>query len=172
MLNWAGVRTARLLLDRPELDHLDAVHAILAARETNRYNPAGPVKDIAASAAVIREWRRSWDAEGFGYWVVKDGEGIAGFGGLRPGELDGSAALNLYYRFAVSSWGKGYATEMAREAVKLAGRDLPGLPVVAIVHSENVASSRVAERIGLERIGTTQRADGPRLVYGAAVTAR
>ncbi|GAA2487489.1 hypothetical protein Ahu01nite_024740 [Winogradskya humida] len=61
---------------------------------------------------------------------------------------------------------------LAREAVRLAGRDLPDLPVVAIVHPGNVASWRVAERVGLERIGTTQRADGPRLVYGAGAKAR
>jgi len=59
--------------------------------------------------------------------------------------------LNLYYRFMPSAWGQGYATEMAQTAVHFAQTYLPQLPIIARIRDENVASKRVAERVGLLR---------------------
>lgn len=66
-------------------------------------------------------------------------------------EWSGRQVLNLYYRYGPESWGKGYATEVAREAIKVANIHLPELPVIARTRPTNVSSMRVAERVGLIR---------------------
>lgn len=162
MLSWAAVRTERLSLDRPTIGDLPAVHAIHADPRTNRHNPAGPATDLPASRRMVEEWLAHWDRFGFGYWAVRESPGgeVIGAGGVR--HRDG--ALNLYYRFAVSAWGRGFATELAIAAVRLAARDLPGVPVVAVVHPDNAASRRVAERAGLHPAGPTRHHGGMRLL--------
>ncbi|MBV9172798.1 MAG: GNAT family N-acetyltransferase, partial [Chloroflexi bacterium] len=50
-------------------------------------------------------------------------------------------------------WGHGYATEAARGAIQRAFEG--GLAeVLALVEAENEASQRVAERLGMEDVGT------------------
>jgi ribosomal-protein-alanine N-acetyltransferase len=170
VLDWDGSRTERLWLDRPALDDVPALHAVHADPRTNRYNPAGSVTEAARSLAMVEEWLAHWDRYGFGYWAVRDRPAgpVIGAGGIRHHDLAGEGVLNLYYRFAVAVWGLGYATELATEAVRLAARDLPGVPVVAIVHPDNAASRRVAERAGLHLTGVTPHQGGTRLLLSTA----
>jgi RimJ/RimL family protein N-acetyltransferase len=165
VVSWDGLRTERLCLDRPAADDVPALHAVHADPETNRHNPSGPATDLAQIRGMVDEWRQHWDEYGFGYWAVRESPdgAVIGVGGVRRRDIDGESVLNLYYRFAVVTWGHGYATELATEAVRLAARDLPGVPVVAIVHPDNVASRRVAERAGLHLVGSTRHNGGERL---------
>lgn len=147
------VRTARLVLRRPHADDGSAVFRVHGDPETNRYNPHGPHADLAASEETLQMWLRGWDEDGYGYWAVTlppQGE-IIGFGGVRRFEWRDRDVLNLYYRFAPSAWGHGYAAEMARTAVELARAHVPGLPVVARMRPPNLPSIRTAERAGLVR---------------------
>jgi ribosomal-protein-alanine N-acetyltransferase len=84
---------------------------------------------------------------------------IIGFGGVRRMVWRDQNALNLAYRFAPSAWGHGYATEVARVAVRLARGSLPSLPIVALIHAENIASIRTAERAGMPRRPDLDTAD-------------
>jgi RimJ/RimL family protein N-acetyltransferase len=56
---------------------------------------------------------------------------------------------NLYYRFAGSVHGRGYATEMALRAIEAARDVEPARPVVAYLLEHNTASRRTAERLGM-----------------------
>jgi RimJ/RimL family protein N-acetyltransferase len=93
-----------------------------------------------------------WRTDGLSYWSVRlrdDGSTI-GVGGVQR-HPDGS--WNLYYRFAPAHWGKGFATELSRAAVDAAGTVDPDVPVVAWILDENVASRKVAERLGFKNYG-------------------
>jgi RimJ/RimL family protein N-acetyltransferase len=120
---------------------------------TNRYNPAGPDPDLAASEEALRDWIERWREDGYGYWAVAvaPATAIVGFGGVRRFSWRGREALNLYYRLAPAVWDHGYATELAQAAVGLARAHLPHLPVIARTRPANLASIRVAERAGLAR---------------------
>jgi len=61
---------------------------------------------------------------------------------------------------ARSAWGKGFATEAAA-ALCQAAFGLLGLPrLIALIDPQNVASARVAEKIGLRLEKTTERPGG------------
>ncbi|WP_426752419.1 GNAT family N-acetyltransferase [Myxococcus sp. Y35] len=131
---------------------LDAVFALHADPETNRFSANATALTRDEARRLMALWQDDWAHHGVGYWVVerRDTPGdLVGFGGVRHKELEGRRVLNLAYRFAPRTWGTGYATEMARTALSLARRHLPDIPVVAIIHPENIASIRVAERSGM-----------------------
>ena len=76
--------------------------------------------------------------------------------------------LNLYYRFGTHGWGRGYARELAREALAYAEELGGGEPVVALIRDTNLPSQRVAERAGLTACGTIDHGGVPTLVFRRA----
>ncbi len=84
----------------------------------------------------------------YGWWLVegKDDGLFHGLGLLLP--VPESDDVEIGYRLARRSWGKGIATEAVAALIGYAFRSL-GLPrVVAVVYPENVASRRVLEKLG------------------------
>jgi [ribosomal protein S5]-alanine N-acetyltransferase len=157
-------RTARLLLRRPTEDDIGVLFAIHADPDTNRFNPAGPMTVIEQAARRFREWDRQWRDHGFGYWAVSELAGaedqVIGFAGIRYGSWRQRSVLNLYYRFTPSTWGRGFATEAATEAVDLWQSGLTADPVVAYTRPDNLASQRTALKAGLERRPDLDSNDG------------
>ena len=65
------------------------------------------------------------------------------------GELIGDpAAVELMYALAYEAWGRGFATEVARELVRVARDDLGCAEIVADTVPHNERSRRVMERLG------------------------
>jgi RimJ/RimL family protein N-acetyltransferase len=163
--------TARLSLRRPRLMDLDAMFAIHADPETARHSPTGPITPTREAAKdLLLTWLIDWTRHGFGYWTVRllDTEQVIGFGGVtfrRLAEFGDEPIANLYYRYQPSAWGNGYATEMAREAVALVRERAPRSRLVALVRPSNVASARVAERVGMSHTFTVSRDNVAMCVY-------
>jgi RimJ/RimL family protein N-acetyltransferase len=149
--------TERLLLRAFRESDLDAVFALHNDPLASRFDPSGPLRSRDAARELLALWLADWSQRGIGYWAVERREApgvVVGTGGLRHKEVEGRPVLNLAYRLTPSTWGSGYATEVARAALKVAREHLPAVPVVAIIHPDNTPSIRVAERLGLrlERI--------------------
>ena len=66
-------------------------------------------------------------------------------------ELHGEPVLNLFYRFAPSAWGRGFAGEAAGAVTAWAATHVADLALIARVRPADTASQRVAERAGLSR---------------------
>ncbi len=144
--------TERLLLRAVRDSDLDAVFALHADPETNRFSASGPVRSREEVRTLLTLWLDDWARHGVGYWLVdrRDAPGdVLGLGGVRHKELEGRRVLNLAYRLTPRTWGSGYASEVARAAIALAKQHLPEVPVIAIIHPDNLASIRVAERSGM-----------------------
>lgn len=111
------------------------------------------MQSLTEAQERIKDWITDWSVHGIGYWCISTltDPQVIGVSGVRVMAWSGRQVLNLYYRYAPVAWGKGYAIEVAKEAVKAASALLPELPVVARIRPTNAPSIRVAERLGLVR---------------------
>lgn len=143
------VFTEHLRLRRVRADDLDAAVDVHTDPAANRYRPDG-IRNPAEVAQTLDTWIRRWETQQISYWAVelRDTGEVIGFGGLSDVEDSGERILNLYYRFRPSAWGRGYASEMTRVALRWAREHRPDLPVVITTMPDNAASVRLAEKFG------------------------
>ena len=130
--------------DRPGFAALNADPAVREHLPT--------VLDRTGSDALLDRLRGVWADRGVGLWAVErrsDGE-LLGWAGLNPMPegTTGAGDWEVGWRLARAAWGHGYATEAAREGVRVA-REL-GLPRVwSMTVPANVRSIAVMHRLGL-----------------------
>ncbi|SCG72558.1 GNAT family N-acetyltransferase [Micromonospora inositola] len=148
--------TVRLRLVRPSAADVPTILALHRDPLACAHNPSDMLADPDEAAERQRGWDGHWRRHGFGYWSVRwgdadPGDAPIGFCGLKVMRLHGGEVLNLFYRLDPAVWGGGVASEAAAAVVGWAAARAPGRPVVARVRAANVASARVARRVGLRR---------------------
>jgi RimJ/RimL family protein N-acetyltransferase len=160
--------TARLRLRRWRDGDVDALAAMNADPEVMRWIGDGSVRDRAATGAELAAIERLWQARGYGRFAVEvreTGE-LAGLTGMAvPDDVpDVMPAVEIGWRFARAHWGRGFATEAARAALRFAFTD-GGLDRLVGVHVVgNDASARVMLKLGMRfHLATTET------VYGRPV---
>ncbi|MGN6242518.1 MAG: GNAT family N-acetyltransferase [Motilibacteraceae bacterium] len=152
-------RTERLVLRRWHPDDLGPFAALNADPAVVEHLP-GPLSR-AESDAFVERIEAHFDRWGFGLWAVEVADGgplhgrLAGFTGLLVPEFDPPFAhaaqpcVEVGWRLARPAWGHGYATEAAREALRVAFGEL-GLPeVVSFTVPANTRSQAVMRRLGM-----------------------
>lgn len=80
---------------------------------------------------------------------LKDTGAIVGRIGFLETQIDATGAAELHYHLAPAAWGNGLATEAARAVLEWGFEQGRLGRVVAVIHPENLASRRVAEKCGL-----------------------
>jgi RimJ/RimL family protein N-acetyltransferase/catechol 2,3-dioxygenase-like lactoylglutathione lyase family enzyme len=144
----------------------EAVVKMFADPGMSRFFDADFSDPLQAKEMVER--RLAYDGPaGMGHWVIElDGE-VVGIGHLRPSwELPGNIAEIGYYLDS-GYGGKGLATEAAA-ALLGHGLSTLGLPAVwALIHESNVASLKLAQRLGFLDVGSGVHYGGPHRVQVA-----
>jgi RimJ/RimL family protein N-acetyltransferase len=125
--------------------------------------------DRAASDAFVDRIVAHWADDGHGLWAVEvreDGRFI-GFVGLTPPnfEAEFTPCVEIGWRLAPDAWGRGYATEAARAALRFGFDELGLEEIVSFTVPANVRSRAVMERIGLRR-DPADDFDNPNLAAG------
>jgi [ribosomal protein S5]-alanine N-acetyltransferase len=82
--------------------------------------------------------------------ILKSSGKLVGRCGLFASEVDGDTEIELAYLIDVDSASRGLATEAARILTDHASKDLDLKRIVALIHPANLASIRVAEKIGFQ----------------------
>jgi RimJ/RimL family protein N-acetyltransferase len=97
-------------------------------------------------------FERYYQTWGFGPYAVveRQRQAVIGYCGLFffP-DINGQPEVEIGYRLERSAWGRGYATEAARAVRDFAFGDLGMQRLIAIIDPSNIASIRVAEKIGM-----------------------
>jgi len=160
------LQTNRLLLrEFRESDH-DAYARIHGDPETMRYIGTGEPLDRKTAWRSLAFFLGHWQLRGFGMWAVEDkatGEFIGRVGYYQP---DGWPGFELGWTIDRRHWGRGFATEAAKAALKVALPAFGRRHVISLIQPGNAASIRVAEKIG-ETFEREIDLDGKRvLVYG------
>ena len=128
-----------------------------------------PRPKTAEEAQAWIDWNKTnYEENGFGLWTIETKSGqFVGDCGLTWQSVNGRPELEVGYHVRAGMQGRGYATEAAAACRDFARDVLQESHLVAIIHPDNDASRRVAEKIGLhfeedDRSG----AIGVRSVYG------
>lgn len=157
------ISSARLIYRKPEFSDLTRLFEIYSDPRTQLFNPAGPMRSLDQAETVLSSWIEHWNQHGFGWWAIAEkssADGPIGFGGVSHYDYLGDLRLNIGYRFASDTWGKGYATEMGKFALSLAFTT-PGIERIwAVVRPDHAASINVLEKIGMQRCGVLDDVPG------------
>ncbi len=128
---------------------IPALLTVFGDAEVMRYYP-GPLDEVQMKAWV--DWnQRRYDAFGYGLWaliLLSTGE-LIGDCGLINQVVEGVREVEIGYHVRRDLWGQGLATEAA-SACRDYGFDALRTPrLLSLIHPQNLASRRVAEKVGL-----------------------
>lgn len=142
---------------------LDAMAALLGDPDVMRFYPAPKTREQAA------EWiswnQRNYAAHGYGLWVIETHGGeFVGDCGLTWQEVNGDRKLEVGYHVAPPWQGLGVATEAATACRDFAREHVEARELVAIIHPDNRASERVAEKLGMRRVEDDRAESGSRRI--------
>jgi RimJ/RimL family protein N-acetyltransferase len=143
-----------------------------------------PYADLCADPEVMRylgegktlsrgeAWRQMamilghWQLRGYGLWAVEERESGTLLGRIGFFNPAGWPGFEIGWVLRRESWGRGYAKEGARRALAYAFLEIGREHVISLIHPDNRASIRVAERLGEKLEGRTELFGYEVLIYG------
>jgi len=166
----SSVTTERLFGRRPEPGDLeDYVRIFTDPRVDEDLWPA----DLRTSdkvAAILKGSIEHWDRWEFGPWTVleRGSERIVGRVGLEYTTKFGHPEVEVEWFIDPDAWGRGYATEMAQEAVRAAFTTLGLDELISYTTPDNTASRAVMEKLGMTYERDVENAGMPHVLYRLA----
>ena len=142
-------------LRRPKLSDAEAIFEYASNPEVGRYADWPIQTNIEPVIKLLHERKKRWESGAEYYWVITLPDEDRAIGGVSC-HTDGHAA-DFGYLLNRRYWGNGFATEASRVVVDWLF-SMPSIwRVWATCDTENLASARVLEKIGLEREGILRR---------------
>jgi RimJ/RimL family protein N-acetyltransferase len=145
------LETQRLLLRPFRESDLDAYARIYADPEVMRYIGAGIPLSRDEAWRSMALFLGHWQLRGYGMWAAEEKASGTLVGRIGLHHPHGWPALEVGWLLARDHWGQGLATEGGTAAMQFAfdRLDLPHLS--SVIHPLNLASIRVAEKLGMTR---------------------
>lgn len=159
--SWLGdtraIYSDRLMLRPVELSDVESTFAYAGDAESVGLMMFLPYESMEETEQSIRDALEQWQSpqpERREYAVIRGGEHI---GGITLYHLDAPGEAELGWVLRRDKWGRGYATEAARALMAHAKREWGVRRVIACCDSENIASKRVMEKLGMRHVSTGTR---------------
>lgn len=164
------LETERLVLRPHVLSDFDDSFSLWSDPETVRHIGGRPATEEEVWRRLMR-YAGFWSLLGFGFWVARerDGRGFVGevgFGDGRRGlgpAFDGAPEAG--WAIAPSFHGRGLAAEATAAALDWNDRRTGGGRTVCLIHPDNAASIRMAERVGFRRFKESRYKDAPTVLF-------
>jgi RimJ/RimL family protein N-acetyltransferase len=145
------LETPRLILRHQVPADLDDLWALYCDPEITKYIPDAPRTREEAREEL--EWHMNGHPRNpdLGLWATihKGTEKFIGRCGLLPWTIEDQQEVEVAYTITRSYWGQGLATEAARAILQYGFGKLNLSRLVSLIEPENIASQRVAEKIGM-----------------------
>jgi ribosomal-protein-alanine N-acetyltransferase len=145
----AILETARLTLRPFREEDVDLLAELMANPDFMRFSLGPKTREqTAAFLENVIDWHRAGLPSLFAVVIRSEGV-LVGYCGFLHQEVDGEKEIEIGYRLHPDYWNRGIATEAARKVRDHAFSDLKLPRVISLIHPDNVASRRVAEKIGM-----------------------
>lgn len=119
----------------------------------------------AESNAIADRCESLIQTRGWGFWAaeLKASREFIGFVGLHTpsAELPFSPCVEIGWRLSYAHWGKGFASEAAREALRVGFTSLGLNEIVSFTAVGNTRSRAVMERLNMRESGTFEHPQVP-----------
>ena len=159
------IRTERLGLRPFQQSDLNALAELMANADFMRFS-LGPLSRAKAAEFLKRIQARDRAGEPSQFAVIFHATGkLIGFCGFFGQNVDGVERIEIGYRLHPDYWGQGIATEAARAVRDHAFQVLKLNQIISLIHPDNIASIRVAEKNGMIVEKETVFRGFPTLVY-------
>jgi RimJ/RimL family protein N-acetyltransferase len=145
------LETPRLLLRPPRADDFDEWATLMADAEASRFIGGQQPRAIAWRAFMVMAG--AWHLQGFAMFSVIEKATGRWIGRLGPWQPDGWPGTEVGWGLVRSYWGRGYATEGAAASIDWAFSNLGWTEVIHCIAPDNVASQRVARKLGSRNRG-------------------
>lgn len=161
------LETPRLLLRHLVMADLDELYALYRDPEITKYIPDAPRSREEAQEEL--EWHMHGHPKypELGLWATihKETGKFIGRCGLLPWEIDGQHEVEIAYTIARVYWGQGLGSEAARAILQYGFEKLNLARLICLVNEDNIASQKVAEKIGMRFEKESRDELGPFWVY-------
>ena len=161
----AVLETPRLILRPFGEEDVDLLAELMANRDFMRFSLG--VFSREQTAAFLKK-TVGWDSAGLPSLfavIVRENSKLIGYCGFFHQEIDGTNEIEIAYRLHPNYWGRGLATEAAQAVRNHAFRDLKLPRVISLIHPDNRASRRVAEKNAMKVEKKTVHRGFPTLVF-------
>ncbi len=157
--------TPRLQLHRMTMDDLDDLTRMHL--DSRVMATLGGVRTPEQTRDWLQRQMDHWQRCGFGLWMASERETgqFAGRGGLHHVEIDGRDEIEVGYSFLPDFWGRGLATELACESIRVAFEVLHLPELVCFTLTTNRASQRVMQKAGFRYERDLIYQDLPHILY-------
>lgn len=140
------LQTERCVLRRFIASDAENLFLMNSDLDVMKFTGDKPFDDLASAIEFIESYD-AYERTGMGRWaVVTEKDGFIGWCGLKQHE----DYVDLGFRFMKNQWGKGYATETAKAVIHYAFSNMNIDRIIGRVASENKASIRVLEKLGMQ----------------------
>ncbi len=163
------IETERLRLRPHEAADFDGCVAMWSDPAITRYTIGDPSPPSRTWIRILA-YRGHWTLLGFGYWAVEEkgtGRYVGDIGfadykrDIQP-SIEGMPELG--WALIAAAHGQGYATEALRAAVAWGDHHFGAIRTACIIHPENRASFRVAEKLGYRELFRASKDGEPEVV--------
>lgn len=145
------LETPRLVLTQYQDEDVISLHSIFSDPETMTYYPA-PFS-LQQTQNWIKRNQNRYLNDGYGLWAVclKETKKVIGDCGLVKQNVDGKTEVEIGYHINKTYWSKGFASEAAKACKEFGFCKLGFNKLISIIDPKNIASIRVAEKIGFTK---------------------
>jgi RimJ/RimL family protein N-acetyltransferase len=157
--------TKRLILRGFQEEDLDAYAQICADAEVMQYIGTGKTLNRSESWRGMAMLLGHWQLRGYGMWAVENrqtGEMLGRVGCLQP---EGWLDFEIGWTIVRQHWGCGFATEAGQAAIAFAFEELQRSHIISLIRPANLASRRVAEKLGEKLVGSTEVSGNEAVIY-------
>ena len=149
------LETDRLILRELKLSDAEAFFAMDNNPNVHKYLWNKPVQKIEETIEVIVFVRKQYVDNGIGRFAMisKETNEFVGWAGLKYNTEIVNNKINFYdigYRLDEKFWGKGYASEATFAWLKYAFETMKIKTMEAAAHTDNVASNKILQKIGMQ----------------------